>query len=110
MSAQAGNIVPLRQRAAGITVVRRPQVLTEELVVRLRILNHQFRWMRANKHAVLSINLGAYRPTLVVSPTAARLLVTVGSGKTTFHQIGQEPLHSVVIAGCKFEWREKAAP
>lgn len=103
----AANVVQL-QRAPAIRVVPSPQVLTEDLVSRLRILNHQVRWLRANNHAVLSINLGTRRPTLVVSATAARLLVTVGRGKMTFHQIGQAPLHSVVIAGCKFEWHEKA--
>jgi hypothetical protein len=102
---QAANVVPLRQRPSAITVVPRPQVLTEELVSRMRILNHQVRWLRANNHATLSINLLGNRPTLVVSATAARLLVTLGHGKLTVHRIGEDPVHSVVIAGCKFEWR-----
>lgn len=105
----AANVVALHQRASAIAVVPRPQVLTDDLVSRLRILNHQIRWLRANNHTVLSINPAAFRPTLVVSDTAAHLLVTVGRGKLTVRRIGQDPVHSVVIAGCKFEWRGSAA-
>lgn len=105
----AASVVQLRQRPPAIAVVPHPQVLTEELVRRMGIVNHQLRWLRANHHATVSINLRGNRPTLVVNATAARLLVTVGHGKTTVHRIGQDPIHSVVIAGCKFEWRGKAA-
>lgn len=103
------NVVPLRQRAAAIAVAARPQILTEDLVKRLSIVNHQVRWLRANNHSTLAIKLRGHRPTLVVSATAAPLLVAVGHGKTTFRLPGRDPVHSVVIAGCRFEWRGAAA-
>lgn len=106
---QVSTVTSLRQRAAVNAVAPHPQVFTEELVGRLGALNKQVRWLRAHNHATLSVNVRGVRPTLVVSATAAALLIGAGHGKTTIHRIGSEPIHSVVIDGCKFEWQGQEA-
>ena len=100
------TVIPIRAKA--IVVVPHPQVFTDPMVERLRVVNRQVRWLRMHKHAVLSIDLLAFRPTLLVDAAAADLLVSAGRGKSTFRRIGEAPLHTVVIDGCKLQWRDPA--
>ncbi len=98
------TVVPFRAEA--IVVVPHPQVFTALMVDRLRAVNRQVRWLRMHKHAVLSIDLLSFRPTLLVDAAAADLLVSAGRGKSTFRRMGEAPLHTVVIDGCKLQWRD----
>ncbi|HTD05877.1 hypothetical protein [Undibacterium sp.] len=83
---------------------RTPTVLTPAFVSSLQSLNSTVRWLREHNQVLLSVDLRAARPTVVVRPTDVPLLISAGRGMNARTLPSGSRLCSVVIYGCSVEW------